>query len=124
MAQGFENGRKGIHYYRGICNAIMPNFNPSDEDIDKVLSTLGQQNEKVLKCAYCGDKASEWDHFIAVTNKKKPSGYITEINNLIPSCGKCNQSRGNKDPIAWMSGDARHCPKTRRVKNIEGKIEF
>lgn len=73
-------------------------------------------------CAYCGDKKSEWDHFRAVVKDRKPTGYITEIANLVPSCGKCNQSRGNKDWKKWMTGAAKQSPATRGVKELDERI--
>jgi hypothetical protein len=74
-------------------------------------------------CAYCGDKKSEWDHFRAVVKNRTPTGYITEIANLVPACGKCNQSRGNKDWKTWMQSSARHSPKARGVTDLEARMK-
>lgn len=71
---------------------------------------------------YCGDKKSEWDHFRAVVKERNPTGYITEIANLVPACGKCNQSRGNKDWEKWMRGSASQSPASRSVVDIEQRI--
>jgi hypothetical protein len=30
-----------------------------------------------------------------LVEEKEPIGYISEIRNLVPVCGKCNQSKGN-----------------------------
>lgn len=95
---------------------------PSDREVDEVLLILGMKRGACV-CAYCGDKKSEWDHFRAVVKDRKPTGYITEIANLVPSCGKCNQSRGNRDWRTWMLGEARHSPTTRQVKDIEERIK-
>ena len=51
--------------------------------------------EEGARCAYCGDKASDWDHLRPLVVKRRPTGFISEIANLVPACGKCNQSKGN-----------------------------
>jgi len=58
------------------------------------------------KCAYCGiseaDHLEKWDevihqeHFIALSK----GGEFTH-NNIIPSCKKCNASKGSKDFFEW-----------------------
>ncbi len=59
------------------------------------------------RCVYCGRKISkddmEVDHVIAVGRVKKnwlyrlcvPNG-VNDIDNLVPSCHKCNHKKGNK----------------------------
>ena len=37
-------------------------------------------------------------------------------------CGKCNQSKGNKNWQEWIVGSARLSPKTRGIKDIDEKI--
>jgi len=44
----------------------------------------------------------------AVGQEQRPTGYISEIRNLVSSCGPCNQSKGARDWRAWMTGKARH----------------
>ncbi|MFL6304101.1 MAG: HNH endonuclease [Candidatus Sulfotelmatobacter sp.] len=48
-----------------------------------------------IRCAYCGNKSTEWDHLRPIITNQEPTGYITEISDLVPRCGKCNQSKGN-----------------------------
>jgi hypothetical protein len=48
----------------------------------------------------------------------EPTGYITEIANLVPSCGKCNQSKGKSYWRTWMEGNARLSPKTRAIPDL------
>jgi hypothetical protein len=50
---------------------------------------------------------------------QQPTGYIHEIHNLVPACGKCNQSKGNKPWQKWMFGDAAKSPKTRGISDID-----
>lgn len=101
-----------------FINTLTPYIEPSEDEVDEALSVLGMRRGACV-CAYCGDKKSEWDHFRAVVMNRKPTGYITEIANLVPACGKCNQSRGNKDWESWMRGSAAHSPKRRGVTDIE-----
>jgi 5-methylcytosine-specific restriction endonuclease McrA len=105
-----------------FINTIIPIVTPSDQDIKLALETLGMSSNEMW-CAYCGDKASEWDHLNAIVRNKKPTGYITEISNLIPSCGKCNQSKGNKIWRDWIEGDAPLSPKTRGIRELSDKIK-
>ena len=95
-------------------NGIIPSIEPSIPQIEKVLEILNIDKDNIT-CSYCGDKATEWDHFRPLIINKKPTGYISEIHNLVPSCGKCNQSKGNKDWNTWINSDAKLSPKTRNI---------
>lgn len=101
--------------------AITPVVSPTDEEVDEALSVLGMSKGNCT-CAYCGRVKSEWDHFRAIVKDRKPTGYITEIANLVPACGKCNQSKGNTHWEDWMRGPARHSPKQRGVVDLEQRI--
>jgi hypothetical protein len=104
-----------------FVTTLTPYIEPSDAEVDKALSVLGMQRGGCV-CAYCGGAKSEWDHFRAVVKDRKPTGYITEIANLVPACGKCNQSRGNKDWRDWMLGSAAQSPTTRGIQGIPDRI--
>ncbi|MCP5088756.1 MAG: HNH endonuclease [Rhodobacteraceae bacterium] len=106
-----------------FVNGIIPVVIPTQEDIASVLDALGMTDDTIA-CAYCGDKHSEWDHFRPIVKDKKPTGYISEINNLVPACGKRNQSKGNKDWRAWISSSAALSPKSREVYRLENKIRM
>lgn len=103
-------------------NGIIPCIEPTDEEVDEALKALGMTEDTVC-CAYCGDQMTEWDHFHPLVVDKKPTGYITEIHNLVPSCGKCNQSKGNKDWKKWMNSKAKRSPKSRGIADLELRIE-
>lgn len=75
-----------------------------------------------VRCAYCGDKASEWDHLRPLVLKRRPTGFVSEIANLVPSCGKCNQSKGNKPWREWMLSKAKLSPTGRGVANLPGRL--
>ena len=94
---------------------------PTEEQLAESLSILGM-DESSFCCSYCGDTASEWDHFRPLVKNRKPTGFISEIHNLVPACGKCNQSKGNKDWKTWMLSDAALSPKSKGVADIDQRI--
>jgi hypothetical protein len=98
-----------------FVNGIIPVIWPSEAEVAEALAVLGME---AAVCAYCGDGATEWDHFRPLVVAQKPTGYISEIHNLVPACGKCNQSKGNKNWRDWMLSSARLSPRTRRVPDI------
>lgn len=101
--------------------SITPYIEPTEAEVDEALTVLGMRRGACV-CAYCGDRKSEWDHFRAVVKNRKPTGFITEIANLVPACGKCNQSRGNKDWKVWIQGTAKQSPARRGVADIDERI--
>ena len=103
-------------------NGIIPCIEPKDEEVDEALKVLGM-TEDTICCAYCGDKMSEWEHFHPLVVDKKPTGYITEIHNLVPSCNKCNSSKGNKEWKKWMYSKAKHSPKSRGIADMEQRVK-
>lgn len=105
-----------------FIKAIIPSLTPPEGAVNKALQIL-EQNQEVLSCSYCGDKASEWEHFRPIVQNKKATGYITEIYNLVPSCGKCNQSKRGEYWLDWINSSVLNSPKTRGVPNLDRKIE-
>lgn len=105
-----------------FVNGIIPCITPTEEKIKFVLDILDMDKDNV-KCSYCGDKCTEWDHFRPLVRDKRPTGYISEINNLVPACGKCNQSKGNKYWKDWILSDAQLSPKSRNIPNLDIIIE-
>lgn len=104
-----------------FVNGIIPVIPPTTEQIDEALRILDMEDRVV--CAYCGDPATEWDHLRPLVIAQKPTGYISEIHNLVPACGKCNQSKGNKPWREWMYGPARLSPRTRGIVDIDERAE-
>lgn len=104
-----------------FVNGIIPVIEPAHEEVEDVLQTLGMDKENIA-CAYCGDPHTEWDHFRPLIKDKLPTGYITEIHNLVPCCGKCNQSKGNTNWKTWMLGKAPLSPRSRQIPDIEHRI--
>ena len=101
--------------------AITPVVTPSDEEVEEALAILGMTKGN-CRCAYCGDPRTEWDHFRPTVKDRKPTGYITEIANLVPACGKCNQSKGNKNWKDWMLSSAPRSPRTQGIQDIDERV--
>ncbi|GAB1260600.1 HNH endonuclease [Aurantivibrio plasticivorans] len=105
-----------------FINSIIPTIVPTNQQVKEALDILGM-NHGNFQCAYCGATASEWDHLRPLVLNKKPTGYISEIHNLVPACGKCNQSKGNKPWASWIVSTAKLSPKSRGVGDLEKRIE-
>ena len=106
-----------------FVQAIIPSIEPSADERKHVLEIFGQEkNTSLLECVYCGDKASDWDHLKPLVKNKKPSGYINEIRNLVPSCGACNQSKSGRDWHEWMLSNAKLSPASRGIADIDLRI--
>lgn len=105
-----------------FINSIIPVIVPTNEQVKNALTILGMDHNK-FECSYCGGAASEWDHLRPLVLNKKPTGYVSEIHNLVPACGKCNQSKGNKPWNSWMISSAKLSPKSRGIKDLERRME-
>ena len=44
-----------------FVNGIIPVIEPTESEITEALKIL-KQNENDVRCVYCGDKKTEWDH--------------------------------------------------------------
>lgn len=89
---------------KSLATSIIPRIDPTEDEIEYV-KKLFTDDKNELCCAYCSEKATEWDHFHPLVINSKPTGYITEINNLVPCCKNCNPSKGNKDWADWLLND-------------------
>ncbi|MCB9190285.1 MAG: HNH endonuclease [Flavobacteriales bacterium] len=99
-----------------VWKSIMPFKEPTIEQIEDCLATLGMSTENV-HCAYCGAKNwSSWDHLFAVVKGKEYTGYVTDIFNLVPACSKCNSSKGNSNWKEWMKRGTGSSPASRVEK--------
>lgn len=96
-----------------FTNGVMPQIEPSEEEIDFVLSIFQQSRGKELKCVYCDEPATEWDHFRPLISNKKPSGYMTDIYNLVPCCHLCNCSKGAKNWRDYLNSTSKKSARTR-----------
>lgn len=105
-----------------FVSALIPAYSPSVEEIDEALRLL-YLDPFDLRCAYCGSKWHTWDHLRPLVTNCKPTGYITEIANLVPSCSPCNSSKGKSHWRKWMFGKAKGSPLARRVPDLESHAE-
>ncbi|WP_322411717.1 HNH endonuclease [Microbacterium invictum] len=102
-------------------NGIIPVIWPTAAQVEEALNILGMPGQ--VLCAYCGDPSTEWDHLRPLVVNQQPTGYISEIHNLVPACGKCNQSKGNSYWYDWLFGAARLSPTTRGVPGLDERAE-
>ena len=105
----------------GFVQAILPDFPPTAEQRDALFAVLGM-NMNNVRCVYCGDKATDWDHLQPLVKGKRPTGHLTDYRNLVPACGRCNQSKGGHHWRSWMSGKAVNSPATRGVADLDARI--
>jgi hypothetical protein len=104
-----------------FVQAIIPKAEPTEDGILEALSILGVSPENP-ECVYCGAPATDWDHLHPFVKDKRPTGYIDEIRNLVPSCGSCNQSKGGQDWKTWIQGTAVNSPASRGIKDVPQRI--
>ncbi|HEV3471141.1 MAG TPA: HNH endonuclease [Pyrinomonadaceae bacterium] len=105
-----------------FVNGILPPGRwPNEEELSEALEILGLDADD-LRCAYCGDAATEWDHLRPLVTRKRPTGFISEIANLVPACGKCNQSKGAREWQEWMMSSAPRSPATRGIPDLEERV--
>jgi len=104
-----------------FVQAIIPSIEPSEEERREALRVLEIDPENST-CAYCGDRSTDWDHLYPFVRDKRPTGYINELKNLVPSCGRCNQSKSGADWRRWIESGAAGSPKTRRVTDLKERI--
>jgi len=104
-----------------FVNSLVPVIPPTIDEIEEALAILGIEPND-MRCAYCGNKASEWDHLRPLVLQRRPTGFVSEIANLVPACGKCNQSKGNKPWRAWMLSNARWSPTSRGLEGVAERV--
>lgn len=104
-----------------FVQAIIPTVKPTEAELVDSLAVLGMTLGS-RTCVYCGVFATDWDHLRPLVKGKRPTGFLNEARNLVPSCGPCNQSKSGAYWRDWMEGQAPGSPKTRGVKDVEDRI--
>ena len=104
-----------------FIQAILPTREISDKDKAEALEILGMKLPNLF-CAYCGSDTSEWDHLFPLVRNKKPTGYIHEMRNLVPACGKCNHSKSGADWNVWFKSAKCNSPTRRGIKDTEERF--
>src|SRR5262249_50591603 len=106
-----------------FVSMVIPVIVPTPEEIEEALRILCMDPANV-RCAYCGNPMTEWDHLRPLVLKMRPTGYVTEIANLVPCCAKCNQSKGGSQWRVWILNDrAKHSPKRRGIPDLAERID-
>lgn len=105
-----------------FVQAIVPTVEASPTELAEALNVLGMTRDTMC-CVYCGAAATDWDHLRPLVKDERPTGYVTEIRNLVPSCGPCNQSKGGREWREWIQGRAKGSPKARGVADLALRIE-
>ena len=78
--------------------SITPYIRPSEEDLKDYYKSLGIEEGQ---CAYCLGIGNGRDHLKPLVSNGMPTGYITDIHNLVPCCQRCNSSKGSKSFQEW-----------------------
>ena len=82
--------------------SITPYILPDDEEIPALYRSLEIEEGQ---CAYCLGNGNGRDHLKPLVRNGLPTGYITDINNLVPCCQACNSSKGSKDFKNWYMNE-------------------
>lgn len=90
---------------KSLATSVIPRIDPLDWELEIAKKILRFDNNGKPLCTYCGKPATEWDHLNPLINKKKPTGYITEIANLVPCCRSCNGSKRGKPWREWLENN-------------------
>lgn len=102
-----------------FVHAIIPRYVDSNEQ----RQLFEQAGINPIECVYCGAFATDSDHFRGLVKGGRPSGHFHTSDNLVPSCGPCNQSKGAADRRKWMTGNAPGSPTRKGVQDIAQRVE-
>jgi hypothetical protein len=105
-----------------FVSALIPSFPATAGEIDEALRILALDPFD-LRCSYCGGPYHTWDHLRPLVTKCKPTGFVTEIANLVPSCSPCNSSKGASPWKKWMFGKAKGSPLSRHIADLESRAD-
>jgi hypothetical protein len=77
---------------KAFADAIAPSRYPTQEEYDEYIKIF-PLNEGAKTCAYCGGAFRYYEHFRPIVKDKQPTGYGSDIYNLVPSCNDCNEKK-------------------------------
>lgn len=87
------------------------------EDLAKVKAYFEKNGE--VRCFYCdAPEPARWDHLHAVSR-----GGDTMPGNLVPACGRCDDSKQARDVEAWARSKSKHRPSLERLPTLQAQIE-
>jgi hypothetical protein len=70
------------------------------------------------ECAFCGSAdVRRWDHLVPVG-----LGGDTVLGNIVLACGRCDDSKGQREFEEWMLSNAPFSPTTRGVPDVQQRI--
>lgn len=85
-------------------------------DIEKVRQYFTKAG--AIHCAYCdAPNATRWDDIHPVSR-----GGDTVPGNLVPACGRCDDSKQDRDIDEWASSKGKHRPPAENVAGIRDRI--
>lgn len=105
-----------------FVQSIVPHIPATDSEVSEALEILGMTPD-AKTCVYCGASATDWDHLRPLVRKQRPTGYVDDVRNRVPSCNRCNQSKSGTEWRKWMLGDAIGAPKRRGVADLDEKVQ-
>ena len=71
-----------------------------------------------IRCFYCdAPEPTRWDHLHAVTR-----GGDTVPGNLVPACGRCDDSKQDRDIDEWVRSTSKHRPPTGSLAALQDKV--
>jgi hypothetical protein len=106
-----------------FVQSIIPSVPAPEQELNEGLAILGMASGE-LSCVYCGAPATDWDHLRPLVRNRRPTGFIDDVRNRVPSCNRCNQSKSGADWRKWMEGNALGSPKRRGVPDINQRIQM
>lgn len=102
-----------------FVHAIIPRY----VDAQKQQQLFERAGIKPGECVYCGALATDSDHFRGLVKGGRPSGHFHTPDNLVPSCGTCNQSKGAANWHKWIIGNAPGSPTRRGIHDVAQRVE-
>lgn len=91
--------------------SITPYIRPNDSELENYYNSL---KIKEGQCAYCLRDGNGRAHLKPLVSNGMPTGYITDIHNLVPCCQRCNSAKGSKTFEEWYKS----IDNIERLKNI------
>lgn len=109
---------RGTSLAHAFVHAIIPrDINPIAQAKLYLASGINER-----ECVYCGALATDKDHLRGLVKAGRPSGHFHTTNNLVPSCGPCNQSKGAADWRRWMLSQAKGSPIRKGISDVEERV--
>jgi hypothetical protein len=105
-----------------LAHAFVHAIIPRHVDQELQLNLYAAAGIRECECVYCGAGATDKDHLQGLVKNGLPSGHFHTTNNLVPSCGPCNQSKGGTDWKAWMLSKAKGSPSSKGVRDLDERV--